>query len=50
VAYTLIYSGGVSLVLLKVIDALVGLRVDVHDERVGLDLTDHAEHAYTLLE
>ncbi len=50
VIYTLVYSGVMSLVLLKVIDAVVGLRVDVHDERVGLDLTDHAEHAYTLLE
>ena len=50
VVYTVIYSGVVSFVLLKLVDVVMGLRVDVHDERVGLDLTDHAEHAYTLLE
>jgi ammonium transporter, Amt family len=50
VVYTLIYSGVVSLVLLKIIDAVVGLKVSEHEERVGLDLTEHAEHAYTLVE
>jgi Amt family ammonium transporter len=50
VAYTLVYSTVATFILLKIVDVLVGLRVDLHNERVGLDLTDHAEHAYTLLE
>jgi Amt family ammonium transporter len=37
-----------SLVLLKVTDALVGLRVDDEAERMGLDLSEHDESAYAL--
>ena len=48
--YTIIWSGIASFVLLKFVDMLVGLRPTEHDERVGLDLTDHAETAYTLVE
>jgi Amt family ammonium transporter len=33
-------------VILKVVDALVGLRVSVEDEDSGLDLTQHGESAY----
>jgi len=47
---TLVYTGVVSLVILKLVDVTVGLRADDHDERVGLDLTEHAEVAYTLLD
>ncbi|MGF6962057.1 ammonium transporter [Paraburkholderia youngii] len=43
VATTLIYSGGVSFVLLKVIDAVMGLRVAEEEEREGLDLVLHGE-------
>lgn len=50
VAYTLIYSGVVSFVLLKVVDLTVGLKASSENERVGLDLTEHAEHAYTLVD
>lgn len=50
VIYTLIYSGIVSVVLLKLVDATLGLRADVKSEQMGLDLTEHAEHAYTLLD
>ncbi|MBI1368584.1 MAG: ammonium transporter [Planctomycetes bacterium] len=50
VAYTLVYSIVVSAVLLKVVDAIVGLRAENHEERVGLDLTEHAEVAYTVLD
>ncbi len=50
ILYTLVYSGGVSFILLKVIDAVMGLRVDEQGERVGLDLTDHRESAYTLVD
>ncbi len=50
VAYTLVYSGVASFILLKVIDLIVGLRVTKDGESIGLDLTDHAESAYTISE
>jgi Amt family ammonium transporter len=37
-----------SLVLLKITDAIVGLRVDDEAERMGLDLSEHEENAYAL--
>ncbi len=43
---TLIFSGVGSLILLKVTDALVGIRVDEEDEVTGLDLSQHNENAY----
>lgn len=47
---TLLYSGGVTYLLLKLIDALIGLRVSDQAERIGLDLTQHREAGYTLLD
>ncbi|HLF94145.1 MAG TPA: hypothetical protein VJB14_11850, partial [Planctomycetota bacterium] len=35
-------------IILKVVDALVGLRVSDEDEVAGLDLSQHSETAYTL--
>jgi ammonium transporter, Amt family len=40
----------VTLILFKVVDALVGMRVSVKDELVGLDLSQHRESGYTVLE
>jgi Amt family ammonium transporter len=37
-----------SLILLKITDMLVGLRVSEQDERIGLDLSEHEENAYAL--
>jgi ammonium transporter, Amt family len=48
VGYTIIYSGVVSFVLLKLIDFTIGLRTSEDGEKMGLDLTDHAETAYTV--
>ncbi len=48
VLFTLIYSGVVSFIILKVIDVTIGIRVSDEGEKVGLDLTDHAETAYTV--
>ncbi|MHB1132544.1 MAG: ammonium transporter [Chloroflexota bacterium] len=45
---TLAYSLVVSLVLLKVIDAWIGLRVKPEEEEAGLDLSQHSESAYTI--
>jgi len=36
----------VTFVLLKVIDAMVGLRVSEENESEGLDLAEHGERAY----
>jgi Amt family ammonium transporter len=44
------YSFVASLLLLKLVDALLGLRVSEENERIGLDLTEHSEAAYTLMD
>ena len=41
---TVVYSGVVSFVLLKVIDMVIGLRVAEEEEREGLDVVLHGEH------
>jgi Amt family ammonium transporter len=50
VAITIVYSFVVSFILLKLIDMIMGLRADDQAERIGLDLTEHKESAYTTLE
>jgi Amt family ammonium transporter len=44
------YSFGVSYGLFRLVNAAVKLRVSEHDERVGLDLTQHREAGYTLID
>ncbi len=44
--YTIVYTAIVSFILLKVIDAVIGLRVDEREESQGLDISDHGEQAY----
>jgi Amt family ammonium transporter len=46
VATTLVWSGVGSLILYKIVDIIVGLRVTPDKEREGLDITDHGERAY----
>jgi len=46
-AAALVYSFVLSWVLLKLIDAVIGLRVPLEDEVQGLDLTQHSETGYT---
>jgi Amt family ammonium transporter len=48
VCTTLVWSGVGSAILYKVVDVIVGLRVNVENEREGLDLTDHTERAYNM--
>jgi Amt family ammonium transporter len=50
VVITVVYSFVMSLVLLKVVDVVLKLRVPEHDERVGLDLTQHKEVGYTVID
>lgn len=40
---TIAYSAVVTFILLKVIDLVIGLRVERDDERMGLDLSQHGE-------
>ena len=46
VTITVLWTGIASYVLLKVIGALIGLRVDQQDEIEGLDLSQHGERGY----
>lgn len=47
VLFTVAYSALVSWLLLKLIDRLLGLRIDAKDETEGLDLVEHNERAYS---
>jgi Amt family ammonium transporter len=47
---TVVWSFVVGFVLLKLVEAFMGLRVSEHEERVGLDLTLHREAAYTVID
>jgi Amt family ammonium transporter len=44
VVTTLVYSGVISFILLKLIDVTIGLRVSEEEEREGLDVILHGEH------
>ena len=46
VGATIIYSGVMSFVLLKLIGVIVPLRATNDDEEVGIDLSNHGEEAY----
>ncbi|MDR2032846.1 MAG: ammonium transporter [Azoarcus sp.] len=48
VVFTIAYSFAVSLVILKIIDKTLGLRVDPEAETVGLDKAEHRETGYNL--
>ncbi|MGD0237433.1 MAG: ammonium transporter [Syntrophorhabdales bacterium] len=50
VAVTLVYSFVGTMIIYKAVDWIMGMRVKEKDEIMGLDLTQHHEHAYTLLE
>ena len=45
---TYVLAAVMTAVILKVVDALVGLRVSEEDEVAGLDLSQHSETAYSL--
>ena len=42
-----VYSFVVTFIILKVLDAIMGLRVSEEDESTGLDLSQHGEVGYT---
>jgi Amt family ammonium transporter len=48
VLFTLIYTGILTVIILKVVDLIVGLRVTDDQETEGLDLSMHNERGYNL--
>ncbi len=48
VGATIAYTAVASFIILKVIDALIGLRVDEESETEGLDVSQHDERGYIL--
>ena len=45
-ALTWVFSGVATFVILKIVDALIGVRVSSGDESIGLDISQHGEEAY----
>lgn len=45
---TIVYSFCITVLILKVLDKLIGLRLDSESEVLGLDITQHGESGYTL--
>ena len=49
VLVTIVWSGVVSVVAFIIVNKLVGMRVSLDTEQMGLDLTEHQEQAYDLV-
>jgi len=50
VSVTIAYSAAVSFIICKIVDVVMKVRVTEKDETIGLDLSQHHENAYTILE
>ncbi len=50
VLVTLVYTFTVTFIIYKLVDLTIGVRVGEKEELMGLDLTQHHERAYTVLE
>lgn len=48
VLFTIIYTGVLSIIILKVLDMVMGLRVSEEDETEGLDIVLHDERGYII--
>ncbi|AGZ33025.1 MULTISPECIES: ammonium transporter [Pseudomonas] len=48
VIFTVVYTAIVTYIILKVLDVVMGLRVNEEEESVGLDLAQHNERGYNL--
>ena len=49
-AVTAVYAFVATLIIYKLVDIIIGVRVVEDEEAMGLDLTQHNERAYTMLE
>ncbi len=45
---TLVYSGALTFILVKVVDGMIGIRVTAEEEGIGLDLALHDERGFNL--
>ncbi|WAC09115.1 MAG: ammonium transporter [Thermodesulfobacteriota bacterium] len=50
VGVTIVYSAVVSCIIYKIVEVIIKVRVTKKDETIGLDLSQHHENAYTILE
>ena len=50
VGAVIVYAAVITFVLAKVLDLVMGLRVRGEEEAIGLDITQHKESAYTLID
>jgi Amt family ammonium transporter len=50
VIVTVAFAASMTFVIFKIVDALIGMRVEEKNEIVGLDLTQQSEAAYTVIE
>jgi Amt family ammonium transporter len=46
IVITIVWSGVLSFIILKILDKIIGLRVEADEEREGLDLVLHDERGY----
>ena len=48
VLVTWVFAGVMTLIIAKIVDAVIGLRISREDEMTGLDQTQHGESGYNL--
>lgn len=48
VAFTILFTGTLTFILLKTLDLIIGLRVSKDEETTGLDISSHNERGYIL--
>ena len=44
------FAAFMTFIIYKIVDAVLGMRVEEKNELIGLDLTQHSEAAYTVIE
>ena len=47
---TIAFAAIMTFIIFKIVDAIIGMRVEEKNEIVGLDLTQQSEAAYTVIE
>ncbi len=47
---TIVFAAIMTVIIFKIVDALIGMRVEEQNEIIGLDLTQQSEAAYTVIE
>ncbi len=50
VVVAVIFAVVMTVIIFKLVDAIIGVRAEKKDEVIGLDLTQHSESGYTLIE